>query len=394
MMTDFTLLDLDCIHCDEDIQTREVREGEALDQLRELYRDDPDALPPVIVFLDDWGDYWLADGHYRVRAALEAMCAGAANTIRAEVRQGNKRDAMLCAITANAKHGLPLTAAEKRGVVERLLQDPEWGLWADRVIARHCGVSHEFVRQRRASLSTVDSDHTQTRTYINRWGNQDTMETANIGQAANASTLVDGEWMEAVVTKGLDKLKNAWKAASPPARRSFREWVNAQPDDLYVVSPSEQTMRYNEVIAQACMPVLLATEAAPDGFIYIPDFLSPDEHDDLLLQLRALPYEHDVFHGKPMKRAGAYFGYTYVAEGQRLEPAPPIPPSLQAVIDKATPYYPSGIEFTQCIVQFYCEGSGIGWHSDAKVFGDWVKSNKGTKSAMDNLRNASIVIQS
>jgi hypothetical protein len=268
MVTDITHIDLDCIRCDEDIQTREVREGEALDQLRELYRDDPDALPPVIVFLDDWGDYWLADGFYRVKVAREAMGTGAPHTIRAEVRKGTKRNAILCAVTANAKHGLPLTAAEKRGVVERLLQDPEWGLWADRVIARHCGVSHEFVRQRRASLSTVDSDHTQTRTYINRWGNQDTMETANIGQAASASTPVDGEWMEPVVTKGLDKLQNAWRAASPPARRAFREWMDSQPDDLYVVSPSQKTVRYNEVIAQACMPVLLAT--APDGFDHIP----------------------------------------------------------------------------------------------------------------------------
>jgi len=73
-----------------------------------------------------------------------------------------------------------------------------------------------------------------------------------------------------------------------------------------------------------------------------------------------------------MKRAGAYFGYTYVAVGQQLEPAPPIPEYLQAIINKAAPYYPSGIEFTQCIVQFYCEGSGIGWHSDAKVFGDCI----------------------
>jgi DNA oxidative demethylase len=199
------------------------------------------------------------------------------------------------------------------------------------------------------------------------------MATGKIGKAASTPSLIDGEGMEPVVTQGLDKLKNAWRAASYPARRSFREWVNAQPvDDLYVVAPSEQTMRYNDVIAQACMPALLATSAAPEGLIYIPDFLSPDEQDDLLCQLRPLTYEHDVFHGKLMKRAGAQFGYKYVAVGQKLEPAPPIPPYLQAVIDKAAPYYPTGIAFAQCIVQFYCEGSGIGWHRDAKPFGDFI----------------------
>jgi hypothetical protein len=32
-MTDITVLGLDCLRCDENIQTREVREGEALDLL-------------------------------------------------------------------------------------------------------------------------------------------------------------------------------------------------------------------------------------------------------------------------------------------------------------------------------------------------------------------------
>ena len=148
--------------------------------------------------------------------------------------------------------------------------------------------------------------------------------------------------------------------------------MNAQPDDLYVVAPSEQTMRYNDVIAQACMPVMLATASTPEGFDYIPDFLSPDKQEALLEILQTLSYEHDVFRTKTMKRAGAYFGYAYRAEGQQLEPAPPIPPYLQEVIDKAAPYYPAGIAFAQCIVQFYCEGSGIGWHRDAKPFGDCI----------------------
>ena len=112
--------------------------------------------------------------------------------------------------------------------------------------------------------------------------------------------------------------------------------------------------------------------AKPEGFTYVQDFLSRCEHDNLLHELRALTYEHDVFRTKTMKRAGAHFGYKYVAVGQQLEPAPPFPPYLQAVIRKATPYYPTGIEFVQCIATFYCEGSGIGWHRDAKRFGDCV----------------------
>jgi DNA oxidative demethylase len=111
---------------------------------------------------------------------------------------------------------------------------------------------------------------------------------------------------------------------------------------------------------------------APEGLIYRQDFLSDREQVDVLHEVRALTFEHDIFRTKTMKRAGAHFGYKYVAVGQQLEPAPPFPSYLQAVIRKAAPYHPDGIGFVQCIVTFYCEGAGIGWHRDAKRFGDCV----------------------
>jgi alkylated DNA repair dioxygenase AlkB len=73
-----------------------------------------------------------------------------------------------------------------------------------------------------------------------------------------------------------------------------------------------------------------------------------------------------------MKRGWAQFGYAYVSVGQKLTAAPPVPAFLQAVIEKARPYYPNGIEFTQCIVTLYPPGAGIGWHTDAPKFGDCI----------------------
>jgi alkylated DNA repair dioxygenase AlkB len=372
--TDSTLLDLDldCIRCDEDIQTREVREGEALDLLREMYRDDPEALPPVVVFVDGEGVYWVADGHYRVRAAREALTAGRPQTIRAEVHHGSKRDAFLYAAGANI-HGQSLSSAEKRRVVQRLLNDPEWQRWGDRQIARHTGTSHVFVGGVRKGLDlevSLSGNNLQiapaTRT-VQRGNSTYQMDTANIGHAAG------GEGMEAVVTKGLDRLKNAWKAASPPARRSFRKWVDTQPlEDLAFGATSEKTKRYSTVIANVCRPIALLAAPAPEGFVYIPDFLSPDEQDDLLCQLRPLTYEQDEFRKQLMKRLWAQFGYNYVSTGQKLTPAPPIPSFLQRVIEKASPYYPPEVEFDQCIVTLYPENAGIGWHTDSKRFSDWI----------------------
>ena len=48
--------------------------------------------------------------------------------------------------------GPSLNTADKRRIIDRLLTDEEWSRWSDRDIARHCGVSHEFVRQRRAGF--------------------------------------------------------------------------------------------------------------------------------------------------------------------------------------------------------------------------------------------------
>src|SRR5207253_1306448 len=129
-MAEIMLLDLDLFRCDEEIQTREVREGESLDLLREMYRDDPQELPQVVVFCDEEGVYWLADGFYRIRAARDVLSTAGPRAIHAEVHRGTKRDAILYAAGAN-KHGQSLTSAEKRRVVQRLLTDPQWRLWSD-----------------------------------------------------------------------------------------------------------------------------------------------------------------------------------------------------------------------------------------------------------------------
>src|SRR5713101_5133561 len=115
----------------------------------------------------------------------------------------------------------------------------------------------------------------------------------------------------------------------------------------------------------------------PLGFLYKPDFLSYAEQHDLLRNLQALPYTHEKVRRQTMKRGYAQFGYAYGTTSRKLAAAPPIPPFLQAAIRKAgffvpelresiierptTPYYPTDILFTQCIVSHYPPGAGIGF---------------------------------
>src|SRR5262249_23433356 len=67
----------------------------------------------------------------------------------------------------------------KRRAVGRMLLDPEWRKWADREIARQCGVSHPFVATMRNELAqagdTTAEDEDERRRYIDKHGIETTM---------------------------------------------------------------------------------------------------------------------------------------------------------------------------------------------------------------------------
>jgi hypothetical protein len=104
--------------------------------------------PPVIVYHDGTA-YWLGDGYHRVTAARKIEHA----TIKAEIRQGTARDAILYGVGANATHGLQRTQADKRRAIERLLRDPEWAQWSDRKIGEVAKVDHKTVAKVRRELT-------------------------------------------------------------------------------------------------------------------------------------------------------------------------------------------------------------------------------------------------
>lgn len=132
-----------------------------------------DRFPPVIVFYDG-SEYWLADGFHRHAATLRAELT----EIAAEVRQGTRRDAILYAVGANARHGLRRSNADKRRAVETLLTDSEWSKWSNRQIAEKCGVTHTFVGDIRAELS---GSRSQMEATARRKGSTYTVKTERIG---------------------------------------------------------------------------------------------------------------------------------------------------------------------------------------------------------------------
>jgi len=132
---------------DPGAQMRIEMRAETVNDYAEAMLNDAD-FPPVILY-HDGTDYWLGDGYHRVAAARKIE----RETIKAEVREGTARDAILCGVGANATHGLQRTQADKRQAIERLLRDPEWAQWSSRKIAEVAKVDHKTVAKVRRDLS-------------------------------------------------------------------------------------------------------------------------------------------------------------------------------------------------------------------------------------------------
>ena len=137
---------------------------------------DGDQFPAVVAF-DDGEALWVADGFHRTRAAIMAGLT----TIKVEVHEGGKRDAILFAVSSNSTHGLRRTNADKRRAVERLLTDEEWSDWPAREIARQCRVSNTFVSKLRREAS-VNGAQMGGRRKVTRGGKTYEMDTSNIGR--------------------------------------------------------------------------------------------------------------------------------------------------------------------------------------------------------------------
>ena len=101
--------------------------------------------PPVTLFFDG-AKYWLADGFHRVLAAQRNSLA----TIRSEIREGARTDALRFALGANATNGLYRSSADKRNAVEIALE--EWPDLSNAVIAEICRVSDDLVRRCRSKM--------------------------------------------------------------------------------------------------------------------------------------------------------------------------------------------------------------------------------------------------
>lgn len=172
-----TNVSLSLLVADADVQPRVLMSAETIEDYAEAMRAGAE-FPPIVAY-SDGESYWIADGFHRFYAAT----AAGLEFLPADVREGDKRAAVLHSVGANATHGQRRTNEDKRRAVKRLLDDAEWSKWSAREIARRCGVTAPLVLslQPEPSVNALQIDPPLTRT-VERNGTVYEMRTEQIGR--------------------------------------------------------------------------------------------------------------------------------------------------------------------------------------------------------------------
>jgi hypothetical protein len=192
------------------------------------------AFPPIVVFGNVDGPFYLGDGFHRLKAHL--LAHPDVKDIECKVHPGDRNDALLFACGANAQHGLPRSRSDKLKAVTTLIHSERWSGWSDREIARQCEVTHPFVAAvRREHLETFPDARPEQaapagtppvpnttapvrRRTARRGGKPYKFNTAPIGRGRSQP-----QDEVAKLKRAFERFQKAVDGASEPARQAFVE---------------------------------------------------------------------------------------------------------------------------------------------------------------------------
>lgn len=111
----------------------------------------------------------------------------------------------------------------------------------------------------------------------------------------------------------------------------------------------------------------------PEGYYYLPDFISVEEERDLLDRMDTLTFRAVEMRGMVAKRKVLHFGWSYGYESWKIIPGVPIPDWLLPLRDRASVLMEESAErIEEVLISHYPPEAGIGWHRDAPMFGSKV----------------------
>ena len=107
----------------------------------------------------------------------------------------------------------------------------------------------------------------------------------------------------------------------------------------------------------------------PDGFLYIPDFMTEAEELQLVELIKHFPLKNMMFQGFEAKRKVMSFGYDYHFDKRTLSEGKPIPDEFLPIIRKVSAELHIPEErFVKLLLTEYDTGTVINWHRDAAPF--------------------------
>ena len=107
----------------------------------------------------------------------------------------------------------------------------------------------------------------------------------------------------------------------------------------------------------------------PEGFVYRPEFISPEEERTLEGTIEQLSFAQIKMHGAIAKRRAAHFGRGYEYESGRIAHGAEIPDFFLPLRARVGEFAGRDAEqFAELLVTDYPTGAGIGWHRDAPAF--------------------------
>jgi alkylated DNA repair dioxygenase AlkB len=116
-----------------------------------------------------------------------------------------------------------------------------------------------------------------------------------------------------------------------------------------------------------------AGPSLPPGFRYEPAFISVDEEQVLLQQVKDLPFRAFEFRGYLGNRRVVSFGWHYDFNERALQKTEDMPSFLLDLRETAARFARLAPEELQhVLVTEYSAGAGIGWHRDKGEFGQIV----------------------
>jgi alkylated DNA repair protein (DNA oxidative demethylase) len=107
----------------------------------------------------------------------------------------------------------------------------------------------------------------------------------------------------------------------------------------------------------------------PEGLVYRPELLTPEEEAGYLELLAELRFDPIVIHGQAARRTARHYGLGYDYGTRQPKPGEPLPEWLLPLRRRAAElagHEPE--ELVEALVQRYPAGSTIGWHRDAPAF--------------------------